>query len=268
VEGLCARRRPGAQKLSPHAQATSTVVALLGANTMKIRLVCATRLAAEQFERDCALGRSIATFRDQYGTWFETRLFPENSSGLSTVYNIAIEEARDNPALLAFIHDDVWLMDLYWPQHLVEALQNYELVGVAGNRRRTPGQVSWGLIRDPLGNIGWDARDYLSGCVAHGPRTSSPQIKSVGYYGPARVEVKLLDGVLLFTHSETLLRHQLRFDERFDFHFYDLDLCRQAEAKGIRMGTWDISLIHCSEGSFQDPRWLSGYNAYIKKWGS
>ncbi len=268
MEGLCVCRRPGAQELSLHAKATSTVIALLGANTVKIRLVCATRLAAEQFEQDCALGRSIAAFRDQYGTWFETRLFPENSSGLSTVYNIAIEEARDNPALLAFIHDDVWLMDLFWPQHLVEALQHYELAGVAGNRRRTPGQVSWGLIRDPQGNIGWDARDYLSGCVAHGPRTPSPNIKSVGYYGPSRVEVKLLDGVLLFAHSETLLQHQLRFDERFDFHFYDLDLCRQAEAKGIRMGTWDISLIHCSEGSFQDPRWLSGYNAYIKKWGS
>jgi hypothetical protein len=235
---------------------------------MKIRLVCATRLAAEQFEHNCALGQSIATFRQQFSSWFETRLFPDNRRGLSSVYNIAIEEAREDPALLAFVHDDVWLMDLFWPQHFIEALQHFEIAGVAGNRRRSPGQLSWGLVRNHAGDIGWDAREYLSGCVAHGPRTSSPQIKSVGYYGPARQAVKLLDGVLLLAHSHTLMQHQLRFDERFDFHFYDLDLCRQAEDKGIRMGTWDISLIHCSEGSFQDPRWLAGYNTYLNKWGS
>jgi len=42
----------------------------------------------------------------------------------------------------------------------------------------------------------------------------------------------------------------LGFDERFGFHFYDLDLCRQAEQRGIRTGTWPISVVHESGGNF------------------
>ncbi len=37
--------------------------------------------------------------------------------------------------------------------------------------------------------------------------------------------------------SEILIARDLRFDRQFQFHFYDLDFCRQAEIKGVRMGT-------------------------------
>jgi len=30
------------------------------------------------------------------------------------------------------------------------------------------------------------------------------------------------------------------FDPRFQFHFYDLDFCRQAEQRGLKMGTWAL----------------------------
>ena len=53
-------------------------------------------------------------------------------------------------------------------------------------------------------------------------------------------ECKLLDGVFLAAHSAVLLQQRLLFDEIFDFHFYDLDLCRQAERQGVRMGTAPI----------------------------
>ncbi|MEN9773900.1 MAG: hypothetical protein RL322_970 [Pseudomonadota bacterium] len=233
-----------------------------------IRFVCATRLSAAEFETGCALGRSLALYRSQFGALFQTRLFAENAEGLPTVYNRAIDESDNHPALLVFIHDDVWLTDLFWPSRFHEALTQFDLVGVAGSRRRLPGQLSWGLVRKTEGSIGWDDREYLSGCVAHGPRTETPVIQSVGHFGPARVEVKLLDGVLMLAHSQTLIQRGLRFDPRFDFHFYDLDLCRQAEQIGLRMGTWDLSLIHCSEGSFQDPRWLTAYQTYLQKWGT
>jgi hypothetical protein len=78
--------------------------------------------------------------------------------------------------------------------------------------------------------------------------------------------VKLLDGVLLAAHSETLISKNLRFDERFDFHFYDLDFCRQAEAKHLRLGTWPLSLIHESAGQFGSPAWREAYAKYLDKW--
>lgn len=233
-----------------------------------IRFVCATRLSAADFETGCALGRSLALYRSQFGSLFETRIFENNTQGLSSVYNQAIVESHNNPAILAFIHDDVWITDLFWPSRFREALEAFALVGVAGSQRRLPGQLSWGIVRQPDGGIAWDEQRFLSGCVAHGPRTEAPSIQSIGHFGPARVEVKLLDGVLLIAQSQTLIESGLRFDPRFDFHFYDLDLCRQAEQMGLRMGTWDISLIHCSTGSFQDPRWLAAYQTYIAKWGA
>ncbi len=80
-------------------------------------------------------------------------------------------------------------------------------------------------------------------------------------------EVKLLDGVLLIARSSTLLDHDLRFDPTFSFHFYDLDFCRQAELKGVKMGTWSISVIHESHGNFQSEAWRQAYSRYLAKYG-
>ena len=51
----------------------------------------------------------------------------------------------------------------------------------------------------------------------------------------------------------------LRFDEQFDFHFYDLDFCRQAELKGMTMGTWPISVVHESGGAYGKPAWREAF---------
>jgi hypothetical protein len=42
---------------------------------------------------------------------------------------------------------------------------------------------------------------------------------------------------MLAARSNTLAEKGLRFDPLFDFHFYDLDFCRQAELRKLRMGT-------------------------------
>jgi GT2 family glycosyltransferase len=92
--------------------------------------------------------------------------------------------------------------------------------------------------------------------------------KKICTYGPSGQEVKLLDGLMLVAHSETLIRHRLQFDEQFPFHFYDMDLCRQAEAQGVKMGTWPISVVHESAGNFRSESWQQGYAQYLKKWGA
>ena len=73
--------------------------------------------------------------------------------------------------------------------------------------------------------------------------------------------------MLLVARSEMLTRTGLRFDQRFKFHFYDLDFCRQAEIKSISMGTWPISIIHESTGGVGSPAWQSAYEKYLKKYG-
>jgi hypothetical protein len=229
----------------------------------KIRFVCATRLTVEQFFATAPLGRSLPFYQSfPPRQRIELRLFKSNTEGLPSVYNIAIEEARSDPAILVFIHDDVYLTDYYWAEHLHEGLTAFEMVGLAGNRRRVPRQASWMYLN---GQFERDQDENLSGVIGHGD--SFPNLKELSVYGPPCQQVKLLDGVMLAVRSQVLIDSGLRFDPRFTFHFYDLDFCRGAERRGIRMGTWGISIVHASAGKLGGEAWKVAYQEYLKKYG-
>jgi GT2 family glycosyltransferase len=225
---------------------------------MKIKLVVATRATREAFFKQTATGRSLAA--NVYKP-LELCLFPENKVGLPRLYNQVIEASASEPCLLVFAHDDLHLLDYYWCGNLLQAVKHFQIVGLAGNKRRVPRQPGWAFVDD---RFTWDQREHLSGIVGHG-KGFPPSNLSV--FGPPRQPVKLLDGLLLCGLSQTFIDQGLRFDERFDFHFYDMDLCRQAEARGVTCGTWPLSLIHESGGAFGTPSWRSAYEAYLDKWG-
>jgi hypothetical protein len=224
----------------------------------KVRVVCATRETTESFASGTALGRSLSL----YPSLYELRLFPQNSAGLPLIYNTAIRESVADPAILVFIHDDVHLLDFYWPTRIMQGLAKFDILGLAGNRRRVARQPAWRFLDDALTR---DDRENLSGVVAHGKRWPADHISAYGMPGH---EVKLLDGVMLAAHSQTLISRALYFDEAFDFHFYDLDFCRTAELKGLRMGTWGISVMHESNGVFGTLDWQRAYARYLAKWQS
>lgn len=226
--------------------------------SMKFRFVCATRATVDGFAKT-ALGKSLEKYRYPMTS---VRLFPENKLGLPAVYNAALREAATDPAILLFAHDDIYLCDFFWPAHTMGALSQFDIVGVVGNRRRVPEQPTW--VHTDL-YFSFDDPENLSGIVAHG--NGFPPTNVITYGNPG-LEVKLLDGLLLIAHSETLLKSSLQFDERFDFHFYDMDFCRQAEEKNLRMGTAFISVIHQSAGDYKSPKWRQGYKTYLSKWHS
>jgi GT2 family glycosyltransferase len=188
------------------------------------------------------------------------RLFPSNTRGLPLLYNTAIRESANDPAILVFIHDDLHLLDFYWPTRIFNGLDKFDIIGLAGNRRRANRQPAWRFLDESLAR---DDRENLSGVIAHGKNWPADYISAYGLPGH---EVKLLDGVLLAVRSETLLAKNLLFDEAFEFHFYDLDFCRAAEQRGLRMGTWGISVMHESDGAFGTPEWREGYRRYLSKW--
>jgi len=226
---------------------------------MKIKLVVATRLSREDFFVKTATGRSLAF---NYPSFIDLRLYPNNTRGLSSIYNEVIMECKDDPATLVFAHDDLHLLDFFWFFRVIDGLENFDIVGLAGNRRRFPRQPSWYFLDDNLTTP--DNPENLSGVVGHG-RTFPPSNLTV--FGIPRQRVLLLDGLFLASHSKTLLENELFFDERFDFHFYDLDFCRQAEMKGLSCGTIDLSLIHESYGLAGSKEWRASYQTYLEKWG-
>ncbi|CAN1573493.1 Glycosyltransferase like family [Burkholderiaceae bacterium] len=227
-------------------------------NNLKIRFVVATRVNRVNFFTQTATGKSLSLYNFPF---VELDLYELNKEGLPAVYNRSIEKAKNDPAILVFIHDDVHLCDFYWTDQMLNGLNQFDIIGVAGNKRRLPNQPSWAFI-DHAGT--WDASENLSGVVGHG-NGYPPQVLDV--FGPPAQQVKILDGVIYVCHSELLKQKKMMFDERFDFHFYDLDFCRQAEEKGVRMGTWTISLIHESKGNFKTAAWETARSRYLEKWG-
>lgn len=225
---------------------------------MKIRLVCATRFSQDDFFKKAALGRSYTIYKPVM-PMLEIFLFPDNTQGLPIVYNQVIEYSINDPAILVFVHDDVQLSDFYWSNHITFSLNKFNIVGVVGNTRRCPKQASWYFLNDECLR---DDVQYLSGIVGHG---KGFPMKNISVYGEADQECKLLDGLLLAVNSQTLIDHQLRFDPQFEFHFYDMDFCRQAELKGLTMGTCHISVIHESEGNFHEA-WKEVYKKYLEKY--
>ena len=225
---------------------------------MKIKIVVATRETEKNFYTHTATGRSISFNAPSF---LEVRLFPNNRQGLPSVYNNALRECADEPCIIVFAHDDLQILDFFWFFRVVDSLANFDVVGIVGNLRRLPNQPSWAFIDK---NLVWDNSENLSGVIGHG--NIFPPTLDV--FGLPRQKVMLLDGLFLAAKSQTLLDNDLFFDERFHFHFYDLDFCRQLEIKGLSCGTTDLSLIHESEGNFGSKVWNDAYQEYLNKWGN
>ncbi|MBU3589416.1 glycosyltransferase [Polynucleobacter sp. 80A-SIGWE] len=224
---------------------------------LPVRVVCATKLDQNDFLSKTHTGRSIRAFIET--SKVEVRLYASNSKGLGELYNKAIEEALLKPAILVFIHDDVLLCDYFWVDRVREGLKRFELLGVVGNTRRLPRQPGW-IMTNTEGNL--DDKKYLSGAIGQG--NSYPPLR-LDVFGAPGLECKLMDGVFLAISSKTIEKSKLRFDSRFNFHFYDLDFCRSAEMLNVKMGTIPLSIVHASYGGL-DKSWFESYATYIDKW--
>ena len=86
------------------------------------------------------------------------------------------------------------------------------------------------------------------------------------YFGPSPAACELLDGVLLAARAAVLRANSVRFDPAFHFHFYDMDFCRMATSRGLRLGTWPICVTHQSPGGFDSVAWESARDRYFRKW--
>ena len=223
-----------------------------------IEIVSGSRLPESEFWNRSALGLSLRRLG------FDGRLSPQiafsNSRALAEVFNARIA-ARHECDHLVFVHDDVWLDDYFLADRVIEACQAYDIVGVAGNCRRVPNQPSWAFVD---ATFKWDDPGNLRGSVAHGAQPFG----RVGYYGAIPAQCELLDGVLLAARKSILLSHEIRFDPRFDFHFYDVDFCRTARDRGLTLGVWPICITHQSKGVADYQQWAGNYRLYLEKWGS
>lgn len=227
-------------------------------DSLSIEFISATRLSKEAFWKQSALGISLK--RLSKAGRISAHIAFRNKQGLPVIYNSRIEN-RDGADVLVFIHDDVWIDDYFIVDRVLEGLKVYDVIGVAGNRRRVPNQPGWAFVDS---NFSWDAKENLSGAVAHG----KTPFGGVSFFGASPAKCMLIDGVFMAARRSTLAASEVLFDENFSFHFYDMDFCRSVEARGLSMGTWPISITHQSGGNFDQKQWQLAYAKYLKKWKS
>lgn len=234
-----------------------------------IRIVCATtKKNEEEFKADTLLGQSLDIFPPELMPQVSTLLGNTGPSrvGLSQFYNSFLRP-QYRGEIAVFIHDDVVVQDWCLVPRLREAMQHFDVVGVAGNCNPDYSQPSWAL--------GWDRAKHpdapatntiLSGAVAHlsADRTGI----GISHFGPAPKRCVLVDGLFIAVNVDKALEKKVRFDDQFEFHFYDMDFCRSADRGGLRIGTWPIALAHGSIGGFQTPAWESAKQAYFRKWAA
>lgn len=226
----------------------------------QLQLICATRLSKEVFWRESPLGISYTKL---FSNRSNIALTPEynNKSGLPQVYN-RLSSSVPLGSGIVFLHDDVWLEDDQIPEQLMKALNQFDLVGVAGNVRLTPNQPAWLFSTiNAQGEFIWDYQN-LRGQIRHG----NPNEFTLSIYGVTPCRCAVIDGVFMAIRADTLKKSRIKFDERFSFHFYDMDFCRTAIQKKIKIGVYPLDIIHQSPGAFGVDQWGSGYRAYLSKW--
>jgi hypothetical protein len=232
-----------------------------------VRIVCATtKRTREDFDAQTLLGQSLQLL--PVGAQPEISIRLDNGGagaiGLSEVYN-AFLQPRYAGEIVTFVHDDVFINDWWLVVRLREAMQQFDVVGVAGNAEPDLSEPSWATAwnkeKYPDGR---QPRERLSGAVAHFDQDRSSL--GVHSFGMAPRACVLLDGLFIAVNVDRALAGGVAFDEQFQFHFYDLDFCRRAHQRGLRIGTWPIAVTHGSQGGYESAQWVEAMQKYSDKW--
>lgn len=229
-----------------------------------VRIVTATKVSSSLFWRATYLGRSLTTIPESLRP--AVTVYADNTGpaarGLPALYNEAIGAAAADE-ILFFVHDDVYLHDWFVAARAREAMSHFDLAGVAGAVDPDLSQPSWTFAFDDKYNKTHKQADVTrSGSINHFDHVQ-PKVET---FGPTPRECQLLDGVILILNAGRAQQVKARFDERFTFHFYDLDFCRTARSAGLRIGTWPITVTHDSIGGFDSDAFRAAATEYIGKW--
>lgn len=222
-----------------------------------VEIVSATRMSEDDFWANSALGQSLRSLGGDRRIVVNVAF--NNRRGLPDIYNARIGQTGED-RILVFVHDDVWIDDLFFADRLGSALGHFDVVGVAGNSVRLARQAGWGFLD---ANLTPSNRGDLRGTISHGPdKFGKPDV-----FGESPAPCELLDGVILAVRKSQLQTLNVRFDPLFKFHFYDIDFCRSARQAGLRLGTWPLYLTHQSKGAFRSEGWRETCAIYLDKWG-
>jgi GT2 family glycosyltransferase len=222
-------------------------------------LICATACNGDAFTSDTPLGQSLDKLAPLLAGRCNLDIVYENTSGLSQVYNHALQRARANGAQYAiFVHDDVRIDDGLLLNKLDQAFSRFDIVGVAGPRALS--------VNTPI--IGWGVcpRRFQAGWVTHPIYDRMDSGLYADYFGPAPMPTVALDGVFIAARIDRIGSNP--FDTQFTFDFYDLDFSLSQHLNGCNVGVWPIQITHFSKGQgWKSARFKQMQESFRAKYG-
>jgi hypothetical protein len=180
-----------------------------------------------------------------------------NKTAISRVYNSFINTYKDEDCILVLTHDDVLITDKEWVNKLHQALDRYDVIGLAGGvNPKIQAPALWHLMC---------AKEDLKGDVSHVDFSNNSTFTT--HFGK-NGRVALLDGLFLAFNPKKLFQAGVSFDETCPskFHFYDLDFSLQCNKAKLKLSTTNIRVTHASPGlkNYTD-EFMLGQDWFINK---
>lgn len=187
------------------------------------------------------------------GGEFEIIRIPDARS-MCEGYNRGVAQSRGE--VLVFSHDDIEIHAADFRTRLLDHLNHFDLIGVAGTTLLAGPALGWAGPPNVYGQLGQyvRAKNFFEAAIFSAPA------RRIG-------NMQALDGVFFAGHRRVI--DATPFDEQIftGFHHYDIDFTYRAFRAGFKLGVCcDLDLIHFSAGAFGDA-WKQSAERFMQKHG-
>lgn len=217
--------------------------------------ICTKAKSIEEFVKR-PIQKSLQLHHDQNRGDIDINIIPNNTTGLPTVYNKVLKDPANKGKIALFVHDDVELEDLF----LLEKLLNspYSVTGVAGAK----------TFNKSVATAAWHLAAPRTDYVGEAGHTHNGNVWTT-VFGPTKSRALTLDGVFLACRVDDLVAKEVFFDEDFNFHFYDITFCLNANKKNVTCGVLPIRIVHHGLGdSMNSEEWKKSNELFKQKYCS
>ena len=182
----------------------------------------------------------------------------ENKEGLPTVYNRAMDNYPDGD-FYVFVHDDITINDYQFFEKVRDS--KFDVIGPVGGK-------AWVIpnnLNPEIHPIIWTTATCgrgMSGFMNHHHNNEFMPSS----YGVCPSRTWTLDGCCII-FNKPALEAGLRWDEDFQYHFYDMSVCFRANQLGLTVGTAPLLLTHESIGeSVRQDEFMKSQQKFIEKY--
>lgn len=203
----------------------------------------------------CSINKALATqvqknIADTIGVDWEPIVIDNTLSpeSITHVYNLGAAKAKYD--LLCFVHEDILFQTQNWGTKMLDYFKNdtsLGLVGIAGSKYKSKTPSGW-----------FSGIPDIECCnITHADSNNN---KHSMYFNPVpdsvTQEVVVLDGVLLCCLKNVW--QAIKFDEILlkGFHLYDLDFSFRVSGRYKVIVTFEIDLIHLTQGGSFGNKWV------------